>query len=91
MKTKLTLVVEDEVIYNAKIYAKKKEESLSSLVEDYLKAVSESSKLKNPKKSNSKKAISLIEKYRGIISLPEDYDYKKEIGLYLLKKYNKLK
>jgi len=91
MKTKLTLVVEDEVIYNAKIYAKKKEESLSSLVENYLKAVSESSNLKNPKKSNSKKAISLIEKYRGIISLPEDYDYKKEIGLYLLKKYNKLK
>jgi hypothetical protein len=91
MKTKLTLVVEDEVIYNAKIYAKKKEESLSSLVENYLRAVSESSKLKNPKKSNSKKAISLIEKYRGIISLPEDYDYKKEIGLYLLKKYNKLK
>ena len=91
MKTKLTLVVEDEVIYNAKIYAKKKEESLSSLVENYLKAVSESSKLKNPKKANSKKAISLIEKYRGIISLPEDYDYKKEIGLYLLKKYNKLK
>ena len=91
MKTKLTLVMEDEVIYNAKIYAKKKEESLSSLVENYLKVVSESSKLKNPKKSNSKKAISLIEKYRGIISLPEDYDYKKEIGLYLLKKYNKLK
>ena len=91
MKTKLTLVMEDEVIYNAKIYAKKKKESLSSLVENYLKAVSESSKLKNPKKSNSKKAISLIEKYRGIISLPEDYDYKKEIGLYLLKKYNKLK
>ena len=91
MKTKLTLVVEDEVIYNAKIYAKKKEESLSSLVENYLKAVAESSKLKNPKKSNSKKAISLIEKYRGIISLPEDYDYKKVIGLYLLKKYNKLK
>ncbi|MFM2259561.1 MAG: hypothetical protein RLZZ424_1547 [Bacteroidota bacterium] len=91
MKTKLTLVVEDEVIYNAKIYAKKKEESLSSLVENYLKAVAESSKLKNPKKSNSKKAISLIEKYRGIISLPENYDYKKEIGLYLLKKYNKLK
>jgi hypothetical protein len=91
MKTKLTLVVEDEVIYNAKIYAKKKEESLSSLVENYLKAIAVSSKLMNPKKSNSKKSISLIEKYRGIISLPENYDYKKEIGLYLLKKYNKLK
>ncbi len=91
MKTKLTLVMEDEVIYNAKIYAKKKEESLSSLVENYLKAIAVSSKLTNPKKSNSKKSISLIEKYRGIISLPENYDYKKEVGLYLLKKYNKLK
>ena len=91
MKTKLTLVMEDEVIYNAKIYAKNKEESLSSLVENYLKAIAVSSKLTNPKKSNSKKSISLIEKYRGIISLPENYDYKQEIGLYLLKKYNKLK
>ena len=91
MKTKLTLVMEDEVIYNAKIYAKKKEESLSSLVENYLKAVAETSKLANPKKPNSKKTSSLIEKYRGIISIPEDYDYKKEIGLYLVKKYNKLK
>ncbi|MEI8141394.1 MAG: DUF6364 family protein [Chitinophagia bacterium] len=91
MKTKLTLVMEDEVIYNAKIYAKKKEESLSSMVENYLKAVSESSKSTNPKKANSKKTTSLIEKYRGIIRLPEEYDYKKEVGLYLLKKYNKLK
>ena len=44
MKTKLTLVVEDEVIYNAKIYAKKKEESLSSLVQNYLKAVANDEK-----------------------------------------------
>jgi hypothetical protein len=91
MKTKLTLVMEDEVIYNAKIYAKKKEESLSSLVENYLKAVAVTSKLVNPKKPNSIKTSSLIEKHRGIISIPEDYDYKKEIGLYLVKKYNKLK
>jgi hypothetical protein len=47
--------------------------------------------LANPKKPNSKKTTSLIEKHRGIISIPEDYDYKKEIGLYLVKKYNKLK
>lgn len=91
MKTKLTLVMEDEVIYNAKIYAKKKAESLSSLVENYLKAVSETSKMSNQKKANSKKSTSLIEKHRGIIRLPEEFDYKKEIGLYLVKKYNKLK
>jgi hypothetical protein len=46
--------------------------------------------LTNSKKSNSKKSISLIEQYRGNISLPEDYDYKIEIGLYILKKYNKV-
>lgn len=91
MKTKLTLVMEDEVIYNAKKYAKKNDESLSSLVENYLKAVSGTPKIANPKKTNSKKTTSLIEKYRGIINLPEHYDYKKEIGLYLLEKYNKLK
>ena len=91
MKTKLTLVMDDEVIYNAKNYAKKKEESLSSLVENYLKAVSGNTKSLLPVKSKSKKTMSLIEKYRGIISLPEDYDYKKEIGMYLLEKYNKLK
>ena len=83
--------MEDEVIYNAKKYAKKKEESLSSLVENYLKAISGNTKTLLPVKSKSKKTISLIEKYRGIISLSEDYDYKKEIGIYLLEKYNKLK
>ena len=91
MKTKLTLVMEDEVIYNAKKYAKKNDESLSSLVENYLKAVAVTSKLANPKKPYSIKTSSIIEKHRGIISIPEDYDYKKEIGLYLVKKYNKLK
>ncbi len=91
MKTKLTLVMKDEVIYNAKKYAKKKEESLSSLVENYLKVVSGSQDLPKQSKSKAKKTISLIEKYRGIISLPENYDHKKEIGMYLLEKYNKLK
>ena len=39
MKTKLTLVMDDAVIYNAKKYAKKADTSLSSMVENYLKAV----------------------------------------------------
>jgi hypothetical protein len=91
MKTKLTLVMEDEVIYNAKKYAKKKEESLSSLVENYLKAVALGQEIETGKNMNIKKIKSPIEKYRGIISLPQDYDYKKEIGQYLLNKYNKLK
>ncbi len=91
MKTKLTLVMDDEVIYNAKKYAKKKEESLSSLVEHYLKAVAQGQEIELGKNVNIKKVKSPLEKYRGIINLPQDYDYKKEIGQYLLTKYNKLK
>lgn len=91
MKTKLTLVMEDEVIYNAKKYAKKKEESLSSLVENYLKAVAAGQTNEEGKNKIVKKRTSPIEKYRGIINLPPDYDYKEEVGKYLLEKYNKLK
>lgn len=90
MKTKLTLVMDDEVIYNAKKYAKKSDTSLSSLVEQYLKAVA-NERIKNNSKLQPKKINSVIEKYKGIINLPDDYDYKKEIGNYLLQKYNRLK
>ena len=90
MKTKLTLVMDDAVIYNAKKYAKKAGTSLSSMVENYLKALA-NEKFKNNKNTSPKKLNSVIEKYRGIISLPADYDYKKEIANYLLEKYNKLK
>ncbi len=91
MKTKLTLVMEDEVIYNAKLYAKNKEESLSSLVENYLKAVALGQSNENENKRSVKKVSSPIEKYRGIMNLSPDYDPKDEIAKYLLEKYNKLK
>ena len=91
MKTKLTLVMEDEVIYKAKQYAKKKEESLSSLVEHYLRAVALGQEIESGKNVNLTRIKSPIGKYRGIISIPKDYNYKKEIGQYLLNKYNKLK
>jgi hypothetical protein len=54
MKTKLTLVMEDEVIYKAKQYAKKKEESLSSLVEHYLKAVALGQEIESGRNVNIK-------------------------------------
>jgi predicted HicB family RNase H-like nuclease len=44
MNTKLTLVMEDEVIYKAKSYAQKKGTSLSSLIENYLKTVANDEK-----------------------------------------------
>jgi len=39
MQTKLTLTVEQDVIKNAKEYAKTQERSLSNIVEEYLKSL----------------------------------------------------
>ena len=91
MKTKLTLVMEDQVIYNAKKYAKKKEESLSSLVENYLKAVAtEEGTVKN-KIVTSKRLNPNVAKLKGVLTIPKNFNYKEEIGNILLEKYNKLK
>ena len=88
MKTKLTLVMEDEVIYNAKLYAKKKEESLSSLVENYLKAVAVDIK---DEKNKTKKLHPKSAQLKGVINLPKNFNYKNELGKILLERYNKLK
>ena len=91
MKTKLTLVMEDEVIYNAKKYAKKKEESLSSLVENYLKAISNEDKGAKMKKAVSKKLSPKVAKLKGVLNIPKNFNYKEELGNILLERYNKLK
>ena len=91
MKTKLTLVMEDEVIYNAKKYAKKKEESLSSLVENYLKAISNEDKGAKMKKAVSKKLNPKVAKLKGVLNIPKNFNYKEELGNILFERYNKLK
>jgi hypothetical protein len=80
MITKLTLTIEDQVIASAKTYARKNGRSLSGIVENYLKAIS----------AESEKETALsprVTKLMGVIKLPEDFDYKKEIGSILAKKY----
>jgi hypothetical protein len=91
MKTKLTLVMEEEVIYQAKKYAKKKEESLSSLVENYFKAVSVQEKTINNVKPISKKLNSKVAKLKGVLNIPKNFNYKEVLGKILLERYNKLK
>ena len=80
MTTKLTLTMEDGVIDSAKKYARKKGKSLSDIVENYLKSITtqeETTEVLSPK----------VTKLMGAIKLPEDFDYKKELGNALLKKY----
>jgi hypothetical protein len=80
MTTKLTLTMEDRVIDSAKKYARKKGRSLSDIVENYLKSITthdETTEVLSPK----------VTKLMGAIKLPEDFDYKKELGNALVKKY----
>jgi len=80
MTTKLTLTMEDTVINSAKKYARDNGLSLSDIVENYLKsvAVPEEEPLEL-----SPRVTRLV----GVIKLPEDFDYKKELGDALAEKY----
>lgn len=92
MNTKLTLVMEDEVIYKAKSYAQKKGTSLSSLVENYLKTVANDEKPN--KDANLLKHAQLhpkVAKLKGVLNLPAHFNYKEEITKALVQKRNKLK
>lgn len=82
MTTKLTLTIDDTVIDSAKKYARQKGESLSAIVENYLKSIS--GKDENPTQLSPK-----VSSLMGVISLPEDFDYKKELGDLIQKKYSK--
>ena len=84
MTTKLTLTMEDQVIDSAKEYARKEGKSLSGIVENYLKSIT----------ANSVTDLDIspkVSKMLGAIKLPDDFDYKKELGNALAKKYNQSK
>ena len=73
MQTKLTLRVEDSLIQQAKDYAKKNDKSLSQIVADYFRALTESKKLVE----NAPITRSLI----GVLSETkvDESDYKKHL------------
>ncbi|MFN7539210.1 MAG: DUF6364 family protein [Bacteroidota bacterium] len=82
MTTKLTLTIDDGVIETAKKYAKMKGKSLSGLVENYLKTLSSLQEVGGD-------ISPAILKLKGVIQLPEQYDYKKELTTGLAKKYKR--
>lgn len=80
MTTKLTLTMEDKVIDSAKKYARQKGKSLSDIVENYLKSITAH--------EETTPVLSLkVTRMMGVIKLPEDYDYKREMESALTKKY----
>jgi len=70
MNTKLTLSLEKTVIEEAKSYAKKTGRSLSELVENYFKSLTEKSEIPDDIHPKVKKLI-------GRITLPPDFDEEK--------------
>jgi len=80
MNTKLTLTLEDKVIDLAKKYAREKGTSLSDIVENYLKSITAD---KDDQVGLSPKVTKLM----GVINLPENFDYKTELGKAITQKY----
>jgi hypothetical protein len=81
MDSKLTLSINKEIARRAKLYAKTKGRSLSDMVENYLKLlISDSDSIK---KEYSPRVKELL----GSVSVPEDFNYKKDITDYLTEKY----
>lgn len=81
MNTKLTLTIEDSIIYGAKAYAKSKKDSLSNIIENYLKALV---------KEENKTEIELtpfVKSLMGTFHIEQEFDYKKELSKRLAEKY----
>ena len=82
MNVKLTLNLNRDIIERAKLYARNKNQSLSSLVQNYFIFLAETNQLDEIEISPNVKELS------GIIQLDQDFDLKKEYGSYILEKYS---
>jgi len=70
MSTKLTLTIEKKIIERAKSYAKKSKRSLSEIIQSYLETITNvETEFNDPE----------LDSIKGAISLPDDFDLKKEI------------
>jgi hypothetical protein len=81
MDTKLTLKLDQEIIEKAKQYASDKKLSLSRLIENYLNS------LTSDKPNNDLPISPFVKSLSSGISIPADYDYKKDRADYLDQKH----
>ncbi len=84
MSTKLTLSIDENVVAEAKEYAKESGKSLSKLIEGYLRG------LKNKKIVKHEELPPSIKRLHGCIKIDDNRDYKDIYVEALLEKYNKL-
>ncbi len=83
MNTKLTLTIEQEIIKRAKAYAKDKNRSLSDIIENYLKSLTNEASQAQGKALNP-----VVKSLKGSFKMPSDLDYKKELRDRVQKKYS---
>jgi predicted HAD superfamily phosphohydrolase YqeG len=81
MSTKLTLTIDETIIEQAKKYAKRKEKSLSNIIENYLKTLIKEN-------TNSETELSpIVKSLKSTFTTTADFDYKKELTKKLSDKY----
>ncbi|WP_192085731.1 DUF6364 family protein [Algoriphagus sp. Y33] len=82
MNTKLTLTIEQDVIQKAKEYAKEKNRSLSGIIENYLKSLTQENR-----DEDKPKLTPIVKFLKGSFKMPEDFDYKEELKKVLEEKH----
>lgn len=82
MNTKLTLTIEKDIIERAKNYAKGKNRSLSDIIENYLKMLTE-----KEDKNSEQQLNPIVKSLKGSFKMPKNMDYKKELKNRLEEKY----
>ncbi len=80
MDKKLTLSLNEGVIENAKLYAKKNRISLSKLIESYLQSIAEN-------RTKEVEITPLVKSLSGVIDLPTDFNIRDEYTNYIIEKY----
>jgi len=81
METKLTLKLDKNVIKQVKIYAKRRNVSLSKMVENYFISITEE------KKTKKEKFSPIVRELSGIIDLNDNKNNRDNYTDYLIEKY----
>ena len=78
--TKLTLSLNKSIIEDAKVYAKRKNISLSQLIEIYLQKITSGGEIES-------EPTPIVDELSGVISLSDEVNYKETYTDYLIEKY----
>jgi hypothetical protein len=81
MNTKLTLTIEESIIEKAKKYANAKGKSLSSIIENYLKAITKEDA------ATDETLTPIVKSLKGSFKASKNFNYKKELSKRLTEKY----